>query len=59
MIVTIAEHFTRDPSDRERSPTIIWKPGFIMHVRTDSNYKFPRTDQPSVNHKQINKRWQK
>ena len=28
MIVTIAEHFTSDPSDRERSPTIIWKPGF-------------------------------
>ena len=25
MIVTITEHFT---SDRERSPTIIWKPGF-------------------------------
>ena len=22
-------------------------------------YKFPRTDQPSVNRKQINKRWQK
>ena len=27
MIVTIAEHFTSDPSDRERSPAIIWKPG--------------------------------
>ena len=27
MIVTIAEHFTSDASDRERSPTIIWKPG--------------------------------
>ena len=33
--------------------------GIITHVRTDSNYKFPRTDQPSVNRKQINKRWQK
>ena len=28
MIVTIAGHFTSDPSGRERSPTIIWKPGF-------------------------------
>ena len=28
MIVTIAEQFTSDPSDRERSPTIIWKPVF-------------------------------
>ena len=28
MIVTIAEQFTSDPSDRERSPTIRWKPGF-------------------------------
>ena len=28
MIVTIAEQFTSDPSDRERLPTIIWKPGF-------------------------------
>ena len=27
MIVTIAEHFTIDPSDCERLPTIIWKPG--------------------------------
>ena len=32
MIVTIAEHFTSYPSDRERSPTIIWKPGFINWV---------------------------
>ena len=38
MIVTIAEHFTSDPSDRERSPTIIWKPGFTMH---DSFYVQP------------------
>ena len=30
MIVTIAEQFTSDPSDRERSPTIIWKPGFMQ-----------------------------
>ena len=28
MIVTIAEQFTGNPSDREQSPTIIWKPGF-------------------------------
>ena len=28
MIVTIAEQFTSYPSDRERSPMIIWKPGF-------------------------------
>ena len=28
MIVVIAEQFTSDPSDRERLPTIIWKPGF-------------------------------
>ena len=27
VIVTIAEQFTGDPSNRERSPTIIWKPG--------------------------------
>ena len=31
MIVTIAEQFTSDPSDRERSPTIIWKPGFSVN----------------------------
>ena len=31
-IVTIAEQFTSDPSDRERSPTIIWKPGFTVFV---------------------------
>ena len=33
MIVTIAEHFASDPSDRERSPTIIWKPGFTILSR--------------------------
>ena len=33
MIVTIAEHFTSDPSDRERSPTIIWKPGYKNKIR--------------------------
>ena len=27
MIVTITGQFTSDPSNRERSPTIIWKPG--------------------------------
>ena len=26
MIITIAKQFTSDPSDHERSPTIIWKP---------------------------------
>ena len=31
MIATIAEEFSSDPSDRERSPTIIWKPGFREH----------------------------
>ena len=33
MIVTIAEQFTSDPSDRERSPTIIWKPGLKVLAR--------------------------
>ena len=32
MIVTFAEQFTSDPSDRERSPTIIWKPGLMIPV---------------------------
>ena len=32
MIVTIAEQFTSDPSDREGSPTIIWKPGGSFRV---------------------------
>ena len=31
MIVTIAEQFT---SDRERSPTIIWKPGLMIATIT-------------------------
>ena len=30
MIITIAEQFTGDPSDRERLPTIIWKPGLMI-----------------------------
>ena len=30
MIVTIAEQFSSDPNDRERSPTIIWKPGLCV-----------------------------
>ena len=30
MIATIAEQFTGDPSDRERSPTIIRKPGLSI-----------------------------
>ena len=33
MIVTIAEQFTSDPSDRERSPTIIWKPAWFPYDR--------------------------
>ena len=37
MIVTIAEQFTSDPSDREQSQTIIWKPGvnsiFLNYVK--------------------------
>ena len=33
IIVTIAEQFTSDPSDRERSPTIIWKPGFSCNLK--------------------------
>ena len=39
MIVMIAEQFTSDPSDRERSPTIIWKPGLTIvnnHMETES-----------------------
>ena len=32
MIVTIAEQFTSDLSDRERSPTIIWKPGLKIQI---------------------------
>ena len=40
MIVTIAEHFTSDPSDRERSPAIIWKPGLkpSFHMIVDDRY---------------------
>ena len=34
MIVTIAEHFASDPSDREQSPMIIWKPG--SEVKTNA-----------------------
>ena len=30
MIVAIAEQFTSDPSDCERSPMIIWKPGLSV-----------------------------
>ena len=30
MMVTITEQFTSDPSNRERSPTIIWKPDFRL-----------------------------
>ena len=50
MIVTIAEQFTNDPSDHERSPTIIWKPGLsriashkreMLHKQT-KNYLFIR-----------------
>ena len=39
MIVTIAEHFTSDPSDRERSPTIIWKPGLNITDCLNSDFK--------------------
>ena len=42
MIATIAELFTRDPSDLKRSPTIIWKPGLSeirMHWSLYSSYQ--------------------
>ena len=40
MIVTITEQFTNDPSNRERSPMIIWKPGFEpgFHMIVDDCY---------------------
>ena len=31
MIAAIAEQFTTDPSDRERSPAMIWKPGLSLN----------------------------
>ena len=40
MIVTIAEQFTSDPSDRERSPTIIWKPGLRLRYNVSQIKNF-------------------